>query len=502
MNLEAIIGLEIHVELKTKSKMFCSCANVSFQAFDEAQAEPNSSICPICMGYPGTLPVPNKTAIAWTQRAGAALGCQLARVSKFDRKHYFYPDLPKGYQISQYDEPFCGEGIFEIIVNGKTKAVGIERIHLEEDAAKNLHPSTSSGQARHTLVDFNRAGTPLMEIVTKPDLRSAEEAKVFLQELQKIMRTLGVSDADMEKGQMRCDANISLREVGTETLHPKTEIKNVNSFKFVAKALEYEIERQKQLWAEGKAPAQQSTRGYNSAANTTTEQRTKEAAADYRYFPEPDIPPFEFSEEDLRAVKIGMPELPLAKRTRLMDQLNVTDQQAQLLIEQPALADFYENAVSELLQLDNEQAAVTPQDIPELKHLAAKVVLRQLRAIWPETPRTSPDITPANFAELMVLVHQGKINQDAIEPVLQEMMRTGGDPDHIIQNLGLEQVGGEAELQAAVDEVLAANPDVVAKIKAGKQGSLQFLVGQVMKKTQGKANPTIVTKLLASRLDI
>lgn len=496
MDLETIIGLEIHVELKTQSKMFCSCANVSF-----IEAEPNSSICPICMGYPGTLPVPNKTAIAWTQRAGAALGCTIAAVSKFDRKHYFYPDLPKGYQISQYDQPLCGEGAFSLVVEGETKVVGIERIHLEEDAAKNLHPVANAGQASFTLVDFNRAGTPLMEIVTKPDFRSPAEAQVFLQELQKIMRALGISDADMEKGQMRCDANISLRAVGSAELHPKTEIKNVNSFKFVAKALAHEMERQKKLWEEGHPPDQQSTRGYNATTGETYEQRTKEAAADYRYFPDPDIPPFTFGEEELGAIRQSLPELPLAKRSRFMTEMGITSHQAQLLVEAPPLADFYEAAVSELLQLNKEQADINDTDMLELKVLAANIVLRQLRHVWPDDPAAARQITPENFAELIALLYQGKINKEALPPVLSEMLRTGGDPDPIIQKLGLQQMGGEEELLAVIDEVIEAHPDVVAKVKAGKHGALQFLMGQVMKKTQGKANPNTVHNLLQARFD-
>lgn len=503
MDLEPVIGLEIHVELKTKSKMFCRCANVSF-----VDVEPNSSICPICMGYPGTLPVPNKTAIEWTQRAGAALNCKLALHSKFDRKHYFYPDLPKGYQISQYEEPFCGEGMLEIIVDGVTRAIGIERIHLEEDAAKNTHPSTSSGQVLHTLVDFNRAGTPLMEIVTKPDLKTPAEARVFLQELQKIMRTLGISDADMEKGQMRCDANISLRPVaakasageGKRPLYPKTEIKNVNSFKFVEKALVHEIARQTKLWAEGSAPDQQSTRGYDATKNTTYAQRTKEAAADYRYFPDPDIPPFEFTEEELGKVKMTVPELPLAKQARLMDQLGISEQQSQLFLEHPVLAEFYENTVSELLQLDNEQESVKSTDISELKQLAANVVLRQIHEAFPPDKGGMGGLTPANFAELIVLLFQKKINKDALTPVLAEMQRTGGDPDHIIQNLGLEQMSGGDELGAIINEVIQENPEVVAKIKAGKASAIQALVGQVMRKTKGKANAQEVTKLLSEKL--
>jgi len=339
-----------------------------------------------------------------------------------------------------------------------------------------------------------------MEIVTKPDLQSPAEAQLFLQELQKILRTLGVSDADMEKGQMRCDANISLKEVGGE-LHPKTEIKNVNSFKFVAKALAYEIERQTKLWAEGKPPATQSTRGYNSTKNETYEQRGKEAAADYRYFPDPDLPPFEFSEEELGAVRASLPELPLAKQTRFMQEMGIAAHQAELLVGNRPLADFYEATVSELLQLNQEHEEIKDTDILELKTLAAKVVLRQLRAVWPSDPEAARKITPENFAELIALLYQGKINKEALEPILKEMLRTGGDPDPIIAKLGLQQMGGEDDLTNVVQEVLAANPDVVAKVKAGKQGALQFLMGQVMKKTQGTANPSAVQKLLQTKID-
>ena len=491
MDLEAVIGLEIHVQLKTKSKMFCTCSNIF------GDIKPNSAICPICLGYPGTLPVPNQTAIAWTQRAGAALGCELATESKFDRKSYFYPDLPKAYQISQFDQPFCGEGALDVVVGEQPRTIGIERIHLEEDAAKNIHPAPNAvrGSARYTLIDFNRAGTPLMEIVTKPDIRTPEEAEVFLRELQRIMRALDVSDADMEKGQMRCDANISLREVGSSELHPKTEIKNVNSFKFVAKALEHEIKRQTQLWAAGGAPQEQATRGFDSTKGVTTEQRTKEAAADYRYFPEPDIPLFEFSAEDLQHVKAGLPELPSAKRARFMQQFGVTADQAELFVTDDGLASFFENTISELKQLDNEEVAISAGEMPQLAKLAANLTLQQVRALT-----SYEQVTSANFAELVVLVQQGKVSKNVVADVLAEMAKTGGDPDHIVQNLGLEQVSDAADLERYVDEVIAVNEDIVAKIKAGKEAAIQALVGQVMAKTKGAANPSEVIALLKQKL--
>lgn len=498
MNLIPVIGLEIHVQLKTKSKMFCSCANVL------GDAPVNTSICPICMGYPGTLPVPNKQAIEWTQLAGAALGCELTLESKFDRKSYFYPDLPKGYQISQYDKPFCLQGTFSIIVNGKERTIGITRIHLEEDAAKNTH----SKDGKSTLVDFNRAGTPLMEIVTEPDIASPEEARIFLQELQRVMRALGVSDADMEKGQMRCDANISLRlaelaqgKLDVSSLHPKTEIKNVNSFKFVEKALEYEIQRQKELWEKQEIPTH-ATRGYNSDTGKTTLQRTKEEAADYRYFPEPDIPPFKFSREYLQKITKSLPELPWEARERFTKEFGVSAQQAELLIANKDLAHFFEDVCSEITELDNERVDVAPAEEAALVQLAVNIILHEFRALWEAETIAEREIkiTPENFAELLVFVKQGKLNSNAVKPMLAEMQRTGGDPDAVMQNLHLEQVNNTDELDTVIAEVISENPDVVEKIKAGKDAGLQFLMGQVMAKTKGKANPGVVMEMLRNKL--
>jgi aspartyl-tRNA(Asn)/glutamyl-tRNA(Gln) amidotransferase subunit B len=492
MQLEPVIGLEIHVQLKTKSKMFCSCENIF------GDVPPNSAICPICMGYPGTLPVPNKTAIEWTQRAGAALNCKLATHSKFDRKSYFYPDLPKGYQISQYDQPFCGRG--------HLGDIGITRIHLEEDAAKNTHPVKSpdgdhgAGTSdKHTLVDFNRAGTPLMEIVTEPDMRSPQEAKLFLQELQKIMRALGISDADMEKGQLRCDANISMREKGSMTLHPKTEIKNLNSFRFVERALQHEIERQTELWEEGKVPQESSTRGFNSKTGVTREQRSKEGAADYRYFPEPDIPPFVFTEEYLGSIRAAVTELPQARGSRLIEEAEIKSHDAQLLVDQPALADFFEACVSELDALLIDSTAAMPAR-SELTQLAANMILRHLRPLVTELAGKPLTITPENFAELVMLSAQGKIAKNNVGKVLEEMQRTGGDPDHIIENLGLAQVNESSDIEQFVDQVIAENPDVVAKVQAGKDSALQFLVGKVMAASRGAAKPDVAQTLLRQKL--
>jgi aspartyl-tRNA(Asn)/glutamyl-tRNA(Gln) amidotransferase subunit B len=489
MNLIPVIGLEIHVQLKTKSKMFCSCANV----FGDAQ--PNTSVCPICMGYPGTLPVPNKQAITWTHMAGAALNCELAQESKFDRKSYFYPDLPKGYQISQFDKPFCLKGSFSIMLNGVERTIGITRIHAEEDAAKNIHSSTGSEQV--TLVDYNRAGTPLIEIVTEPDIATPEEAKVFLQELQRVMRTLNISDADMEKGQMRCDANISLRKDGETTLNPKTEVKNINSFKFVEKALAYEIERQTKLWEAGEIP-HHATRGWNSEMGTTEEQRTKEDAADYRYFPEPDIPPFHFTQEELDAVVENLPELPSEARVRFTQEYGTSSDLAQLLIASPILADIFENVSSEISQMDSERSDIAHNEQDDLRKLAGNIILQDLRSIVEKDSLTfeTLKITSENLTELVILLHQKKIGSNALRPVLDEMQRTGGDPDAIIDNLGLSQVSDADELEKTVMLVIEENQDVVEKIKAGKVAGLQFLMGHVMAKTGGRANPKVVIEML------
>lgn len=499
MNLIPVIGLEIHVQLKTKSKMFCACKNVL------GDANPNTSICPICMGYPGTLPVPNAQAIEWTQLAGAALNCTLATHAKFDRKSYFYPDLPKGYQITQFDEPFCLQGNFPIIVNGIERSIGITRIHLEEDAAKNTHPPSlklrGASSESVTLIDFNRAGTPLMEIVTEPDIASPEEAKIFLQELQRVMRTLGISDADMEKGQMRCDANISLRGEDETTLHPKTEIKNVNSFKFVEKALMYEIERQTKLWEAGEAPTH-ATRGWNSKTGKTEAQRTKEAAADYRYFPEPDIPPFEFQEAQLQTIIKSLPELPWEARARFIKEYAVSQQLAELLVADKELAHIFEDTVSELTQSDKERADIVPENVPALIQLAANVILLDVRKLIEKESLThdSLKISSENLAELVILLHQGKIGSNAVSQMLTEMQKTGGDPDAIMQKLGIAQVSDTGELDVIVGQVISENPQVVESIKAGKEAGLQFLVGQVMKKTKGKANPKVVMEMLRASL--
>lgn len=505
---ETIIGLEIHAQLKTKSKMFCRCAN-------NPESEPNSNICSICLGHPGTLPYANKQAIEWTIMCGLALGCligikkakiEAGRVisifsSKFDRKNYFYPDLPKGYQISQYDQPLCRSGILEVKSGGEIKKIGIERIHLEEDAGKLIHPKGR----KESLVDFNRAGTPLMEIVTKPDLRTPLEAKIFLQELRKLLRYMDISDADMEKGQLRCDANISLRKQDEEKLSPKTEIKNMNSFKALERALEYEAKRQEKLWQEGNPPKFQSTRAWNDEAGETHEIRIKEEAQDYRYFPEPDLPSFEFSDSYLRKLYDVLPELPWEKKKRFIKEFNLAEKEAEIITSDRVVAEFFEHALSEAEEWcasTEGEAKISKKKFKEIVKLTAAWLSSKLFALLNETKQemSSCKITPENFAELVIMLYEGKINSRVGQEVLAEMFKTGADPSQVVEAKGLTQVSDEKELEEVCISVILENPKPVADFKKGKKNALQFLLGRAMAKTRGKANPKIVAELLKKKL--
>ncbi len=508
MTLEPVIGLEIHVQLKTKSKMFCGCDN---RAED---APPNTAVCPICMGHPGTLPVANAQAIRFGVLASLALGCRITAQSKFDRKNYFYPDLPKGYQISQFDKPVGVGGKITLenpYAEGKERTVftiGITRLHLEEDAAKLQH--AEGGKA--SLVDFNRAGTPLAEIVTEPDFASASEAKAFLHELRLIMRTLGVSDADMEKGHLRCDANVSLRQViddpalekeDVARFNPKTEVKNLNSFKAVERALEYEILRQTKLWEIGTPPMITTTRGWDEDKQITVEQRTKEDSADYRYFPDPDLPPLALAEIETEA-RGNMPELPEAKRERFREEYALSPADAKQIVETPGLADFTERAFSEL----REWLASTgeKEDWDKTKSKFAKLVsgwmLSKLLGLMGEikTDIRVAKVTPENFAEFLTLLHLGKINSTAGQEVLRAMLESGQDPSQIVGERGLEQVSDVGDLELACDNAILANEKVVNDYKGGTQNAIMFLVGQVMKETKGKAKPELVRDILEAKL--
>ena len=503
-----VIGLEIHVQLKTKSKMFCGCSN-------QGEYEPpNTAICPICTGHPGTLPVLNKEALLFGLRAAKALNCKIPNQAKFDRKNYFYPDLPKGYQISMYDMPIGTEGFLEFEVIGAKKSerdrarIEIERVHLEEDAAKNLHAPDGSS----TLVDFNRAGSPLIEIVTKPDLRTPNEAKIFLQELRAIMRAIRVSDADMEKGHLRCDANISIRRCNDDgsvidlTLNPKVEVKNINSFKSVERALLYEIQRQTKLYESGDVLKYDATRGWNDARGSTEEQRTKEGSADYRYFPEPDIPPL-----DLASLRDEVPvfELPAARRLRFVEEFGFPPADARIMVDDHDLADYAEEVVSELKEwlAALPEADGTADEIYE-KHKAklARTVsgwlLSKLGGLMSEhhVSMKNLKIDPENFAEFITLVYGNKLSSAAAMTVLTDMLLLGKDPSQIMEDRNLGQVEDADALTPVVERVMAHNPNIVAEIKDGKLQALKVLLGIVMKETEGRANPQLAEKMLKKKI--
>ncbi|MDR3583373.1 MAG: Asp-tRNA(Asn)/Glu-tRNA(Gln) amidotransferase subunit GatB [Candidatus Pacebacteria bacterium] len=482
-----VIGMEIHVELKTRSKMFCDSKNGL-----GLEEKPNVNICPVCTGQPGTLPVPNRQAIEFVQLAGLALGCELRLQSKFDRKNYFYPDLPKGYQISQYDQPLCEKG--KLKINGKE--IGITRIHLEEDTGKLIHPKGTS----YTLVDFNRAGVPLMELVTEPDIETGEEARLFCQKLQQICRYLEISDADMEKGMMRCEANISLYKEGEDKLSgTKVEVKNINSFKFVEKAIAYEIERQTEILEKGEKVIQE-TRGFDSGKGVTVSQRVKESAHDYRYFPEPDIPPLEFTKENFEELKKKLPELPDQKTKRFMEEYKLLASDVEVLVVDKDLAEYFEETISELRE-KIECGEIKADDEKAVK-LAANYILTELKKHLSDHGHAIADIkiTPENYAELIGYVAAGKINSSAAQTVLLEMYQTGGDPSQIIEEKNLAQMEDAGELEKIVDGVISANAQSVEAYKAGKENALKFLIGQVMKESRGKANPQASEKMLKDKL--
>ncbi len=490
MELETIIGLEIHVQLKTKSKMFCGCSNAG------ENEEPNTTICPICLGHPGTLPVPNKKAIEWSIMAAAALNCEIPNHSKFDRKHYFYPDLSKGYQISQFDEP--------IGTNGHINKIRIHRLHLEEDAAKFLHDEKG-----RSFVDYNRGGTPLMEIVTEADIKSPEEAGEFMRELRLIMRYLGVSDADMEKGHLRCDANISMRPEGDKEFYPKTEIKNINSFKAVERALAYEVKRQSKIWEEqGKAPDEQGTRGWDEDKSKTTDQRTKEGSADYRYFPEPDIPELDFDKKWIHRIKKGITELPQDLRLRFAEQYGFKAEDAKIFSQDLDLARFTEQVISELrswltsLDQDGSEEEVWERDKAKLAKLVSSWILTNLLGLIRASELSVSDIkiTAENMAELITMVHSNKVNKTNAQILLKEMFKTGADPSTIFEEKDLGKMDDDGSLDKIIDNVISANPDQVEQYKAGKETVINFLVGMVMKESKGKADAGTVLEMLKDKL--
>jgi aspartyl-tRNA(Asn)/glutamyl-tRNA(Gln) amidotransferase subunit B len=483
-----VIGMEVHVELKTQSKMFCGCKNGW-----GLEKVPNIHICPVCTAQPGTLPVPNRQAIEFVQKAGLALNCEIRLLSKFDRKNYFYPDIPKGYQISQYDEPLCEKGVMN--VGGKD--IRITRIHMEEDTGKSSHPTG----ADYTLVDFNRAGVPLMELVTEADLSTGKETRAFCQRLQQTLRYIGISDADMEKGQMRCEVNISLHKEGEDYLSgTKAEIKNINSFRAVERAIDFEIIRQTEILEEGGKVVQE-TRGWDENKSATVSQRKKESAHDYRYFPEPDIPPLHFTSEYVEEMRSTLPELPQAKETRFQEEYGLNVDDAIMLASDKDLAIYFENVITELNEKRVSKEVVAP--VEKLIKLTANYIISELRKHFIKASETIRDIriTPENFAELIGIIGDGKINSSAAQVVLEEMYKGGDtDPSHIIEEKNLGQMSDVSTLEAIVETLLVANQKSVEDYKNGKQSAFQFLIGQVMKETKGKANPQIVGEVLKKKI--
>ncbi|MCR4312105.1 MAG: Asp-tRNA(Asn)/Glu-tRNA(Gln) amidotransferase subunit GatB [Candidatus Uhrbacteria bacterium] len=503
MPFQPVIGLETHIQLKTKSKMFCSCS-----AHAEHEAA-NTNICPICLGHPGTLPVANEQAVHFAVLLGLALDGTISPHSKFDRKNYFYPDLPKSYQISQFDLPVMTEGELKLEVPGVEGLVriGIERAHLEEDAAKNIH-----GDDGKTYVDFNRGGVPLVEIVTKPDFRSAAEAKAYLHELRLIVRTLGISGGDMERGQLRCDVNVSLRQVDEDgnivgaKFNPKTEVKNINSFRAVERAIQYEIQRQTKLWEAGTPPMVTTTRGWNDTAQRTDELRTKEDAADYRYFPEPDIPPLALAEL-AKTIKRHMPELPAAKRRRFVDEYGFKLEDARQMIDDPAVADFVEAGYSELGAWLEAQPEITAETMPterkKLTKLFAGWLITKLAGLLEERGASirTMNVSPENFAEFVTLLAQGKITGTNGLKVLERMLDDGSDPEDAIRVLGATRMDDVVALRTVVESVVAENPKEAERYRAGETKLLAFFLGQVMKATEGSADAKLTANTIKEVLN-
>lgn len=471
------IGLEIHAELKTKTKMFCACPN------EPDEKHPNRNVCPVCLGHPGTLPVANQEAVLTVVKLGLALGGNIAQHSHFDRKSYFYPDLPKGYQISQYERP--------LVEGGFLKGVRIRRIHLEEDTGRLLHelPAGESRETKASYVDFNRAGVPLMELVTEPDIKSAEEAVAFARELRLILRYLDISDADMEKGHLRIEANVSVGKSGEMGI--KVELKNINSFKAVYEAIAYEITRQKSVLAGG-GQINQETRGWDEAKRVTESQRTKEEAHDYRYFPEPDLPPLDLTGFDIETIKASIPELPEAKRHRFVQEFGFNLEDVETLIEDKKTAEFFEEAASELKLL-----------IPNTKYqILYNYFTSDLRGLINEKGTSIGDIklTPEHFAHLAAMVEKGELSSRLAKNLLVKMFETGEDPETLKREEKLEFINNKEELKLLAEEVIKNHPKAVEDYKKGKAEAVQFLVGQAMTKTRGQANPEALAEIFKNLL--
>lgn len=479
---EAVIGLETHCQLSTETKIF-SASSAAFGA------DPNTYIDPVTMGLPGVLPVLNEKVLEYAVKAGLALNCQIAPYSKFDRKQYFYPDLPKNYQISQFDLPIAEHGWLEIEVmkDGEPyrKRIGVTRLHMEEDAGKLVHAGSDLAGAAYSLVDYNRAGVPLVEIVSEPDIRSGEEAAAYAEEIRRIIRYLGVGDGNMQEGSLRCDVNISVRPVGREKFGTKVEIKNMNSFSAIAKAIDYEIERQIAAVEAGE-PIYQETRLWEEGTGRTKSMRMKEGASDYRYFPEPDLPPIEVTADQLKAWTAELPELPAAKRQRYEDELGLSPYDTGVMVDDRAVAEYFERAIA----TGADTKLVVNWIMSDIAgHLnAEKLSINEIK------------LTPEALAEMVKLIEDGTISNKIGKDLLPELLSNGGSPKEIVESKGLSQISDQDEIEDMIDEVLSANPDELAKFRAGKTKLKGFFVGQVMKRTGGRADPKLTNQLLAKKL--
>jgi aspartyl-tRNA(Asn)/glutamyl-tRNA(Gln) amidotransferase subunit B len=481
---EPVIGLEVHAQMRSRTKLFCGCPT-------DYGAPPNEHTCPVCLALPGALPVPNAKAIELAVQAGLALECEVASHSVFARKNYFYPDLPKGYQISQFELPLNGEGHLDIEVDGETKRVGITRIHVEEDAAKNIH---GTGTSAVTIVDFNRGGTPLIEIVSEPDLRSADEAEAYLRKLRDILMFIGVNDGNLEEGSFRCDANVSIRPVGQEELGTRTELKNINSFRFVKKAIDHEIARQEGVLQNGGAIVQE-TRTWSEPQGKTISMRSKEEAHDYRYFPDPDLPPVVVDEARIEELRAALPELPQAKRARWQAAMGITDYDAGVLSAHPEIARYFEETAQLLSERSKTKLASTG------KKAANFVQAEVLRHVTTDGLDAAFPVAASAVADLLASVEDGTINGKIAKKVFADMVDTGKAPKVIIEEQGLAQVTDSGAIEEEVKRVIEANPSQVAQYKGGKESLIGYFVGQVMKATKGAANPKVVNEALRRLLD-
>lgn len=478
MKYEAVIGLEVHTELQTTTKIFCGC-KTSFGA------EPNTNVCPVCLGLPGVLPVLNKRVLEFAVRAGLALNCEISRFSKFDRKNYYYPDLPKNFQTSQFDLPICERGHLDIEVNGEKKQIRITRAHMEEDAGKLVHHGTSITDSDYSLVDYNRTGTPLLEIVSEPDMRSAKEAVAYLEKMRAILQYIGISDCRMEEGSLRCDANVSVRPVGQKELGTKTEIKNINSFKGVEKAIEYEALRQAEILEDGGKIIQE-TRTWDEKEGVTKSMRTKEEANNYRYFPEPDLAPFTVSEEYIEDIRKTLPELPDERRERYIADFGLSSTDAQYMTNDKDTSDYFEKVVEAGADPKASVNWIMGEFASQLSNAGIEI--------------SKAPVTPENLAKLLALIAKGTISGKIAKKVFAEMWKDGADPEEIVKAQGLVQISDTGALKELVVKVIANNPKAVEDFKAGKKKAVGALVGQIMKETKGKANPKVINELLNDEL--